>query len=65
MAEWILDDGMAPPEDHWRHVCSKCYWPALVYLDMNRSYKKKEFLSNYCPNCGVYMTNGNTKEAWS
>lgn len=49
--KWNEVVGMAPPELHGLHFCSLCSEFAL-------QKKHKEYLSNYCPNCGAEMSGG-------
>ncbi len=46
---WYKPHGMMPPEHHHRHRCSECYSLA--------PYERpgREWLSDYCPNCGAKM----------
>lgn len=51
--EWIQPKGMMPPEHHGHYECSECgAWAGRNWL---RPWKEIQ-LSNYCPNCGVPMT---------
>lgn len=45
--EWVIQE-VCPPEYHGKHFCSKCGGQAL-------SERYKEYLSNFCPNCGADM----------
>lgn len=46
---WYVPKGMMPPEHHGRYRCSVCGHMAM--------YERpgREFLSDYCPNCGAKM----------
>ena len=53
--EWVVWGGMDIPENHGRHICSLCGEFAPV------RYEKpliKEYLSDFCPNCGADMREG-------
>ena len=52
---WIVWGGMDIPENHGKHKCSICGEFAPV------RYEKpliKEYLSDFCPNCGADMRGG-------
>ena len=49
--KWVEVVGMAPPELHGLHFCSICKEFAL-------QKRHKECLSDYCPNCGAKMGDG-------
>lgn len=50
---WIQPKGMMPPEHHGHYECSECgAWAGRNWL---RPWKEIQ-LSNYCPNCGIPMT---------
>jgi len=48
---WEKATGMMPPEYCGLHICSECGH----YAGRKPPYGGKEFLSDYCPNCGAYM----------
>lgn len=52
--EWITQE-VCPPEYHGKHFCSKCGRQGL-----NEGYK--EYLSNFCPNCGAKMVESQESE---
>ena len=52
---WIVWGGMDIPENHGKHICSVCGEFAPI------RYEKpliKEYLSDFCPNCGADMRGG-------
>lgn len=54
---WYVPTGMMPAAHHGRHRCTECGSMAL-YESPGR-----ECLSSHCPNCGIYMTNGDHHHA--
>ena len=49
--KWIKAKGIMPPEFHGHHYCSKCG----NFANMEPPFGNREDLSEFCPNCGVYM----------
>lgn len=49
--KWIKAKGVMPPEFHGHHYCSKCG----NFANMEPPFGNREDLSEFCPNCGVYM----------
>ena len=49
--KWIKAKGVMPPEFHGHHFCSKCG----NFANMEPPFGNREDLSEFCPNCGVYM----------
>ena len=52
---WEKATGMMPPEYCGLHICSECGH----YAGRKPPYGGKEFLSDYCPNCGADMREAN------
>lgn len=57
--EWIVWGGMDIPENHGRHICSLCGEFAPVRCEKPLI---KEYLSDFCPNCGADMRGGDSNE---
>jgi len=52
---WIVWGGMDIPENHGKHICSVCGEFAPV---RHEKPLIKEYLSDFCPNCGADMRGG-------
>jgi len=55
---WEKATGMMPPEYCGLHICSECGH----YAGRKPPYGGKEFLSDYCPNCGADMRTDETED---
>lgn len=57
---WIAWNGMDIPENHGKHKCSECGEFAPIEYDKPII---RERLTNYCPNCGCRLEEGESDES--